>query len=358
MGRPSVNVIRTTLEVVSGDLNMQNPVGTAPARSRVTEAMLADSVLKHARKDFAVLKPDWTVSEALERLRRSPPADRIVYFYVTDEHGKLLGVIPTRRLLFAPAQHPISEVMIKSVVAVPANATVLDACEFFTLYRFLAFPVIGPDRTLLGVIDIELYTDELTDAGGGLRDNLFQLVGVHLADANQTSPLMAFRGRFPWLICNVVGGLFAAFLSGVFQDVLSWREAVLALFVPVVIGVAESVAIQSVTLSLQRTESGGWQKVIQRIFREGTTGLLLGAGTAILVALVALIWQRDPSVAFVLFGGMTIGVTCAAAAGLAIPSLLRLSKREPTVAAGPISLVAADVLTLLAYFGLARLIIA
>jgi magnesium transporter len=356
MGRPSVDAIHTTVEFDLGELKMQNPIGTVTGRSRVTEAMLADSVLKHARTDFAVLKPDWTVGEALERLRKSPPADRIVYFYVTDEHSKLLGVLPTRRLLFAPAHHPISEVMIKSVVAVPANATVLDACEFFTLYRFLAFPVIGPDRTLLGVIDIELYTDELTDVGGGLRDNLFQLVGVHLADANQTSPLMAFRGRFPWLICNVVGGLFAAFLSGIFQDVLSWREAVLALFVPVVIGVAESVAIQSVTLALQRTERGGWQKGIQRVFREGITGLLLGAGTAMLVALVALIWQKDLSVAVVLFGGMTIGVTCAGAAGLAIPTLLRLTKREPNVAAGPISLVAADVLTLLAYFALARLV--
>lgn len=337
---------------------MQIPAGTVTGRSRVTEAMLADCVLTHARKDFAVLKPEWTVGEALERLRKSPPADRIVYFYVTDEHDKLLGVIPTRRLLFAPANHPIREVMIKSVVAVPANATVLDACEFFTLYRFLAFPVIGPDRTLLGVIDIELYTDELTDTGGGLRDNLFQLVGVHLANANQTSPLRAFRGRFPWLLCNVAGGLFAAVLSGIFHDVLTWRDAVLAMFVPVVIGVAESVSIQTVTLALQRTEGGGWKKGIQRIFREGFTGMLLGAGTALLVALAAMAWLKDARVAVVLFGGMTLGVTCAAAVGLAIPTLLKLTKQEPHVAAGPICLVAADVLTLLTYFALARVLIA
>ena len=319
--------------------------------------MLGDSVLKHARTDYAVLNPDWTVGEALDHLRQKPPADRIVYFYVTGADDKLLGVIPTRRLLFAPVTQKISEVMIRQVVAIPANATVLDACEFFTLYRFLAFPVVGPGRTLLGVIDVELYTDELSETGAGVRDNLFQLIGVHLANANQTTPLKAFRGRFPWLLCNVFGGLFAAFLSGIFQNELGWKEAVLAIFVPVVLAVADSVAIQSVTLALQRTETGGWLKSMRRIGREALTGFLLGGATATIIALVAMAWQRDVVVAAVVFGGMTFGVTLAAAVGFAVPNLLRLTKREPHVAAGPISLVAADTLTLLAYFLLARALI-
>lgn len=331
-------------------------ISSAPptGRSRVTEAMLADSVLKHARTDYAVLKPDWTVADALEMLRSKPPADRIVYFYVTDHEDKLLGVIPTRRMLFAPATQLIRDVMIKNVIAVPANATVLDACEFFTLYRFLAFPVIGPGRVLMGVIDIELYTDELTETGGGLRDNLFQLVGVHLTNANKTTPFKAFRGRFPWLLCNVAGGLFAAVLSGIFQEELEWKKAVLALFVPVVLAVADSVAIQSVTLALQRTESGGWLKAIHRIGREILTGFLLGGATATIVAIVAIAWQRDITVAAIVFGGMTFGVSISAAVGFAVPNLLRLTKREPHVAAGPISLVVADILTLLAYFLIAR----
>ena len=88
------------------------------------------------------------------------------------------------------------------------------------------------------------------------------------------------------------------------------------------------------------------------------TGLLLGSAAALLVALVAMAWQQNVTVAVIMFGGMSIGVTVAAMAGFAIPTLLRLTKREPHVAAGPISLVSADVLTLLAYFLLARALIA
>src|SRR5262245_21934550 len=145
--------------------------------------------------------------------------------------------------------------MIRSVVAIPANATVLDACEFFTFHRLLAFPVVDPDRHLLGVIDVDLYTAELTmptDDESVPRDDLFQLIGVHLSAAQQRKPSKAARERFPWLLCNICGGILAAILSGFYEDVLTWRNAVLALFIPVVLALAESVSIQSVSLSLQR----------------------------------------------------------------------------------------------------------
>src|SRR5437762_2155117 len=72
------------------------------------------------------------------------------------------------------------------------------------------------------------------------RDDLFQLIGVHLAQAQQTSPVTAFRHRFPWLLCNVAGGILAAFLAGLYQDELA-RVVELALFIPVVLALAESV---------------------------------------------------------------------------------------------------------------------
>ena len=118
------------------------------------------------------------------------------------------------------------------------------------LHRFLAFPVVDPERRLLGAIDVELYTDELRDLGGGLSDDLFQLVGVHLAWARQLGPLRAFRSRFPWLMCNITGGIAAAFLGGIFQAEIEHVVA-LALFIPVVLALAESVSIQSISLALQ-----------------------------------------------------------------------------------------------------------
>ncbi len=141
-------------------------------------------------------------------------------------------------------------------------------------------------------------------------------------------------------------------LSGIFQDVLNWRHAVLALFVPMVLALAESVTIQSVTLTLQslRVSHMSLPRLMRRIVAEAGTGVLLGLGAALLVGCVAGIWQQDAKVAAIIFVGLLGGVTYAAMIGVAVPSLLRLLKRDPQVAAGPVCLALADAVALLFYF--------
>jgi magnesium transporter len=226
----------------------------------------------------------------------------------------------------------------------------------------LAFPVVESGRRLVGVVDVDLYTEELAETGEGPlstgREGVFQLIGVRLTATQQTRPLRAFRGRFPWLLCNIAGGVLAAILAGLYEDQLNWNRAVLALFIPVVLALAESVAIQSVTLALDalRGTTATWRDLARRARFEGATGLLLGAATGILVAALAAIWQGVPVLFLVVAGGIACGVTGAAVAGLSVPYLLRLLHRDPQLAAGPIALTCADVLTLLAYFNLARLL--
>jgi hypothetical protein len=67
----------------------------------------------------------------------------------------------------------LSDLMVKRVVAIPESATVLDACEFFVMHKFLAFPVVGGDGRMIGVVDVNLVTPEafsLDDEPDALRD--------------------------------------------------------------------------------------------------------------------------------------------------------------------------------------------
>jgi magnesium transporter len=321
---------------------------------RLSEETLSDPVSVHARSDAATLQPGWTVVEALDYLRANPPGNRVVYFYVVDAERRLLGVVPTRRLLLSQPGTPIEKIMIRPAVAIPESATILDACEFFSLYRFLALPVVDAEKKLVGVLDVDVYTGGLAEGTDDdiPQNDVFQLIGVHLNRQQRASPLLAFRGRFPWLLANVAGGLLAAALSGMFQHVLSWNEAVLALFVPVVLALAESVAIQSVTLTLDALHAGPpkWRRIVQSLLAEAGTGLLLGLGTGLVVAVVAGIWLGMLSVAAVVLGGIIFGVSAAAVFGVAVPSILRLTGRNPSLAAGPIALAITDAVTLTAYF--------
>jgi magnesium transporter len=217
----------------------------------LTKVDLNEPVTRHLHQDYARILVSQTVGEALDGLRRHPPQGRILYLYVVDDEGRLEGVVPTRRLLLGSPEQSVAGIMVRRVVALPARTTVAEACEFFILHRFLAFPVVDDQRRLLGVVDIELYTDEVSELKDGrVRDDLFQLLGVPADGMRDGSPLGAFRLRFPWLGCNLAAGILAAFLSSAYKDELN-RVVALAYFIPVVLNLAESVSSQSVSLALQ-----------------------------------------------------------------------------------------------------------
>jgi magnesium transporter len=157
-------------------------------------------------------------------------------------------------------------------------------------------------------------------------------------------------------LCNIGGGILAAILSGFFDDVLTLRGAVYALFIPVVLALSESVAMQSVTLTVSRLRSGNvpGKVLARRGLVEGSTGLLLGIVSAVVLAVVAAVWLRDWGVAATLLGAVTSAVMLSAVVGYAVPSLLHRFRLNPNVAAGPIALAAADMVTLLIYFNLGR----
>jgi NhaA family Na+:H+ antiporter len=122
---------------------------------------LDDPVTAHMRREFTPLRTAQTVGTALDSLRQHPPPGPIIYFYVVDAEGRLQGVVPTRGLILHGRDTPLTDLMIRRVVALPAAATVLDACEFFVQHRLLGFPVVDDGQRLLGVVDVDLYTNAL-----------------------------------------------------------------------------------------------------------------------------------------------------------------------------------------------------
>ena len=129
----------------------------------------------------------------------------------------------------------------------------------------------------------------------------------------------------------------------------------LAIFIPVVLALSESVSIQSVSLAIQllHGQRPTLQAILKKLRSEAMTGLLLGIASAAVVGIVAIVWL-EVRVVVALLGGILGGVTAAAMIGMSIPNLLRFFQREPRVAAGPIALAFTDIVTLLVYFSLAR----
>src|SRR2546429_8829012 len=117
-------------------------------------------VINHARKDFPLLDSHMSVADALERIRHQGVGERVIYFFATDAEGRLVGVLPTRRLLIAPLETRLEEIMGRRGIALPANATVLEACEVFVLYQFFSFPRVGSSPRDVGGGGVSLLAGE------------------------------------------------------------------------------------------------------------------------------------------------------------------------------------------------------
>ena len=317
-------------------------------------AHLNEPVLSHARTDVPLLRPEMTMEGALAHIRATGLGEKIIYFYVADADDKLLGVVPTRRLLVNALDKRISEIMVPNVLAIPHTATLLEACELFVLHKFLAFPIVDEQRRILGVIDISFFAAEVFEMSEDEpHTEIFEAIGLHVENLRHASAATQFKHRFPWLLGTIGSGTICAFLGGAFETTLA-QAITIAFFLPLVLGLNESVAMQSMSLSLQALGGGGkahWN--LRSLRRELITSLLLSVCAALIVGVIAVVWRKSVSSALVLSATILASLVIAGVVGFSIPLLLRRGKRDPKMAAGPIALAVVDVLALLLYFTLA-----
>jgi len=317
----------------------------------LSAANLHDPILPLARPVPVTLSRSQTIGEAMAVVRSSISKSDIHYFYVVDDQRRLVGVVPARHLLASDPNQRVEEVMIGDVTAIPSWATVLIASEYFASRRLLAFPVIRDNGELVGVVDVDLFTSEVIDLARQTYDDIFQLLGVH-ATAMRT-PWTAFRDRFPWLLSNIAGGLLCAVIASRFEVLLD-NIVVLSLFIPIVLALAESVSMQSATLTLQNLSDDSVKpaRLLAALWKEARTAALLGLSCGGVVAAVVVAWRRDMLGAFVIGGAISLSMLTACLFGVLLPTLVRAAKADPRIAAGPLVLASTDVVTLLFYLGL------
>ena len=93
---------------------------------------MTEKDLKKPLRDFIVpvrttIHVEHTIEEALRYLRGKHITDEIIYIYVVDEQRKLMGVVPTRRLLLTEPETPITEIMSIHPISLKGDQTLQEA---------------------------------------------------------------------------------------------------------------------------------------------------------------------------------------------------------------------------------------
>ena len=330
---------------------------TQPPAPIASPEHLNQPVATVARPVGLLLSHDDSVGEAFRTIRAAGDSlgDKVVYFYVVDGERRLAGVVPTRRLLASSPEMKLGEIMARRVLSIPASATIMEACEAFVMHKLLAFPVVDADRRIVGVVDVGLLTEEAFDmAEREETEALFESIGFHISQVRDASPWGAFRFRFPWLLATIASGTICAVLAGLFEMTLA-KSLILAFFLTLVLGLGESVSMQSMAVTIQglRALEPTLRWYAKAFFKEAGTAVLRGVACGGIVGLTAWLWRGTGMEGLVIGGSIFLSLCMACFLGLSVPSLLHALKLDLKVAAGPLTLALTDIFTVVFYFGVA-----
>ena len=302
--------------------------------------------------EYISLPADIPVEDAISRLREiAPEAETIYYVYVVDEEGHLIGVLSLRDLIASSDGTLLKNIMRRNVISVNAELDQEEVARVVSKYDLLAVPVVDDQERLLGIITVDDVIDVLEQEA---TEDIYRLAGaseVEGMELTEAPVSKVVRLRLPWLLISMVGGIISGSVIGVYRNTLE-AIVMLAVFIPVIMGMGGNVGTQSSTIFVRGLATGEIDRseVWPYFFREIRIGLVMGIICGTLISITAYIWQGNPYLGLVVGISMLITITVATLIGTLVPLLLNKVNIDPAITAGPFVTTIKDFTGLIIYF--------
>lgn len=163
--------------------------------------------------EFVVVPRDTTVAEVAERMRALPDDfEPVNYVYVTDEAGKLAGVVSVRHLFVSEPETALGKLVgDDEVISAKPDDDQEDVAEDIAKYNLLAMPVVD-EKTgkILGIVTVddaldvleEEHEEDLQIAGGSTGD-----AGSHEGSGELLRLVRHQMWFFFWMVAEMVMAL-------------------------------------------------------------------------------------------------------------------------------------------------------
>jgi magnesium transporter len=249
--------------------------------------------------------------------------------------------------------------MSKNVHAVRPETDQEEVARIVSQYNFLAVPVVDSDEQLLGIVTVDDVVDVIREEA---TEDFLKMVGAgEDREILLKSSWDNARMRLPWLFASWVGGIFAAVIIGIFDNVLQSTIA-LAAFIPIIMGMGGNIGTQSSTMIVRGLATGrvDLENSTKILFKEIRVGLILGILYGVLLGIFAVFRFLDFSPMLGVVVGLSIcaSMIIAATIGSLVPLILNRFDIDPAVATGPFVTTAIDILGVALYFLIAGSLLA
>ncbi len=312
--------------------------------------------------EYASLKADTTVAEAIASLRQQASSrETIYYIYVLDEGRHLRGLVSLRDLILAKPTMHISDIMEREVISVRVDQDQEEAARELAKYDFLAIPVVDDQNRLVGIITHDDVIDVMVQEA---TEDALHMGGVIAIEENYLDAPFAtvWRKRAIWLSCLFVAELFTFTAMASFENTIAQLVA-LSLFVPLCISTGGNSGSQAATLitralALGQASPSQWWRVLRHELVMGVAlGFTLGLIGFVRASLTpaSVLGDANPWVlAWVIAQAVAIICLWGTLVGSMLPLVFKRMGIDPGYASSPFVATFVDVTGIVIYFTIAK----
>jgi magnesium transporter len=187
---------------------------------------------------------------------------------------------------------------------------------------------------------------------------MYRMIGVGQEERVLGPFWRSVRSRLPWLCVNLATAVLAGLVITLFQSTMAQAVA-LAAFLPVIAGQGGIAGTQTLTLIVRSMALGEIApgSASRLLLKEMGLGLVHGIALAMLVGIIAFVWQGNQFLALVVAAAMISNMVVAGISGVIVPITFKAVNIDPALASAVAVTTVTDVMGFLVYLGLATLAI-
>ena len=308
-------------------------------------------------KELISVNENWSVLKCLREIRKqAKDITRVHSIYVLNKKEELIGRLSLKDLIMSPSKKKIKQIYIPKVDYLNVNDSGEDVVKLMTKYDLEAIPVVNDNRKLLGRITIDDIVDFIKDEA---EEDYLLAAGVSNDVEADDSIFELSKARLPWLILGLLGGLGSVFILESFEEIMA-SESLRALFfyTPLIAAMAGNVGVQSSAIVVQGLANDLIKgSVFRRLFKEVSLTILNGIILSLLIIGFGQIVNQPIEMSLTISASMICVIVVAALIGTAVPIILNKLDIDPAIATGPFITTGNDVIGILLFFYLAKIIL-
>ena len=307
-------------------------------------------------KELVKVNENWNVLTCVKEMRhQAENVTRVHSIYVVDDEDRLKGRLSLKDLLTTSTKTQISDIYIKKVDYVSVETKDVEVARIMQKYDLEAIPVIDELDRLVGRVTI----DDIIDIIKEEADKDYQLAAGISQDVEADDSILELtKARLPWLVLALFGGFISVKVLGIFEPMMN-SHRMLLFFTPLIAAMAGNVGVQSSAIVVQGLANNSLTGSLwNRLLKELSLSLLNGS-----ILAVILILGTHFLLGYEFMIGITVSIALlsvivvASLIGTFIPIILDKYGIDPALATGPFITTSNDILGIIIYFSIARLVL-